>query len=79
METLVRNLIPALKRKYQTQCFPTLQKVLIQLPFVFIIPKILFLTEVSCLELVLNTDSNKKNIIIQPMLLAATEFSWNTN
>jgi len=60
METMIRNLIPELKRKYQTQYFPMLQKVFIQLPFVFIIPKILFLTEVSCLELVLNIDSNKK-------------------
>jgi hypothetical protein len=30
------------------------------MPFVFLIPKIVFLTEVSCLELVLNADSNKK-------------------
>jgi len=61
METLARSHIPALKRKFQTQCFPLLQKVLIHLPFVFIIPKILFLTEVSCFEFVLNTDLKKNN------------------
>jgi hypothetical protein len=61
METLARSHMPALKRKFHTQSFPFLQKVLIQLSFVFIIPKIPFLTEVSCFELVSNTDLNKKN------------------
>jgi len=85
METLARSHIPALKRKFQTQCFPLLQKVLIHLPFVFIIPKILFLTEVSCFEFVLNTDLKKKKLFsqyyqpIQNFLGTLTDVVQNTS